>query len=505
MYLRPAHFLRQKCAYVNIKDHLIPVHKYKCTDVPLCTSVRYVHNDKYGQPTPSTHPHLLKKGEVNVGITRTEFQHRRQKLVEKILGNNKLSGRGLIILPSARKKYMIDQIPYFFRQDTDFRYLTGCLQPNSILAIEFTESSSSSYLLLRENTAYEEKWDGPRFGFREATEFFGVDETFSVNTFQEYLYRFGKENLKMDLWYDFVEPRDQETHKTVLDFISSLSNNNLSNIDPLREVIHEVRSVKSQPEINLMRKTCKIGAQALKKTISSSKHLSTELDYLATVDYHSRLAGAYHLAYPPVVATGDNANTIHYIAATQATRDGDLMLMDSGSEYHGYSSDITRTWPVSGDFSKGQSVIYDIVLECQEKLINSIIPGETSIDKLYRSMQTQLAKSLQSAGIIDEQDPSTAMRFVHLYCPHNVGHHLGMDVHDCASVSKQVPLVAGNIITVEPGIYIRKDNTRVSEEFRGQGIRIEDDLLITETGCEILTKDCPKTKSELQDIIKNAT
>jgi Xaa-Pro aminopeptidase len=482
--------------------------KYKlCTTSNQCQNVRFVHykNDqrKYGQPTPITHPHLLMEGEVNVGIIKEEFVQRRKNLVDKILSSNRINGRGLIILPSARKKYMVDHIPHFFRQDTDFRYLTGCLQPQSLLVIDFTETSHQTYLLLNDNTAYEEKWEGPRFGFQEATEFFGMDEVLSVHSFQEVLTKLTKDKIKLNLWYDFLNPRDEEIHQDILEFIKSLGQaHNLNNIHPLRDVLHELRSVKSSAEISLMRKTCEIGALGLMKTISSSKHLSSELDYLATIDYYSRLAGASYLAYPPVVASGNNANTIHYIAATDTVRPGDMMLMDSGCEYHGYSSDITRTWPVSGQFTQAQEVLYDIVLECQQTLIKSIVPNETTIDDLYRRMLRELCKSLQHAGIIKEQEESAALRFVHLYCPHNVGHHLGMDVHDCATLNKNTPLVPGNVITVEPGLYIRQDNDKVPLEFRGQGLRIEDDILITKSNCEILTEGCPKSKKEIQNLVK---
>eukprot|EP00088_Acartia_fossae_P052634 TRINITY_DN5955_c0_g1_i2.p1 TRINITY_DN5955_c0_g1~~TRINITY_DN5955_c0_g1_i2.p1 ORF type:complete len:303 (+),score=41.25 TRINITY_DN5955_c0_g1_i2:430-1338(+) len=302
-----------------------------------------------------------------------------------------------------------------------------------------------------------------------------------------------------------MEVRDQETHDILLEFISSLGvAQSLHNINPLRETLHEMRSLKTRSEIDLMRKTCQIGAQSLKKTIQSSKNLNTELDYLATIDYHSRLAGANYLAYPPVVAAGNNANTIHYISACDTARSCDMMLMDAGCEYHGYSSDITRTWPVSGEFSECQKILYDIVLECQENLIKSITPWETSITSLYKQMLKQLARSLQVAGIIKDIDEESAVRLVHLYCPHNVGHHLGMDVHDCATVNKHIPLVPGNIITVEPGLYLRHNHDRVPPEFRGLGLRIEDDILITDSGCEVLTSECPKSRNELQNLINGS-
>jgi len=291
-------------------------------------------------------------------------------------------------------------------------------------------------------------------------------------------------------------------NKTVQSFISSIDRANFNTILPIRDLCHELRSVKSTSEIKLMRKTCEIGAKALSHAMAASKDLNTENQFLATVDHQSRMLGANFLAYPPVVGTGNNANTIHYIAATDSVNPGDLILIDAGCEYHGYTSDITRTWPVKGKFSDAQTIVYQLVLQCQQTLIRSIRPGETSISCLYKQMQSLLANSLRSAGIISQSlDDATAARYVHLFCPHNVGHHLGMDVHDCASVSKTRALVPGNVITVEPGVYINKHDSSVPEEFRGIGIRIEDDVLINQSGCEVLSSDCPTSLQEIQAIV----
>lgn len=466
--------------------------------------VRSVSSQKFGQPHPSTHTHLLKDDEVNVGITKSEFIARRENLASRILENLGRNKNTLVILPSTRKKFMIDHIPYFFRQDTDFRYLTGCLQPETVLVLEITKDSCRSILFMKANTKYEEKWEGPRFGFREAIDFFGVDDVLSSQTLQDYLYRYSCDNTNFNICYDMVDPRDLETDKTVQSFIASIDRSNFQTIQSLRDEIHQLRSVKSEPEIELMRQTCRIGATALKRTMAASRSLVAEQQFLATVDYESRMQGADHLAYPPVVAAGNNANTIHYIAATGRVNPGDLILMDAGCEYHGYSSDITRTWPIAGHFSDAQKILYQLVLDCQQSLISSIAPGETSINTLYKHMQLHLANSLRSAGLISPSlDDVTATRFAHQFCPHNVGHHLGMDVHDCGSVSKSQPLVAGNVITIEPGIYINQHDPSVPAEFRGIGIRVEDDILINQSGCENLSSGCPKSIQEIQDLVLN--
>jgi len=423
--------------------------------------------------------------------------------VESLLGGN-VREKNLLILPSARTKYMVDHIPYFFRQDTDFRYLTGCLQSESVLVMEFSRSCAKSYLFMKENTVYDEKWEGKRFGFTEAVDFFGVDEVFSIHHLEEFINRATTENPALNLWYDLMEPRDGEVHKNILSAIAPVSQGpGRLMIEPIRQTLHQLRVLKSAAEAQLMRKSCEIGAAALRRTIAASPALRTELDLLATVDYESKIQGANHLAYPPVVAAGNNATVIHHISASGPIADSDIVLLDSGCEYHGYSSDVTRSWPVSGQFTDAQRILYEIVLECQTELIRGIQPDSTSIDGMYRNMQKLLGKGLQSAGLISSNhDEATATRFAHLFCPHNVGHHLGMDVHDCGTVPKSRPLVAGNVITVEPGVYIPNTNKSVPEEFRGIGIRIEDDILITDSGCDVLTASCPKSPQEIENIVQ---
>jgi len=266
--------------------------------------------------------------------------------------------------------------------------------------------------------------------------------------------------------------------------------------------LHNQRVIKSPSEISLMRKTCEIAATALNTTISKSRHLTSESQILASVDYECRMRGADYLAYPPVVASGNNANTIHYIACTSATNPADLVLVDAGCEYHGYASDITRTWPVGGSFSDPQLCIYQAVLETQQELLANIVPGVTTIDGLYRNMQEYLGKNLQSLGLIDKNSEYISAR-THEFCPHHVSHYLGMDVHDCAKASKKQPLQPGMIITVEPGCYIPAHKTAVDERFRGIGVRIEDDILITDSGVEVLSKGCPKDVDELQKLVEN--
>jgi len=465
---------------------------------------------KFGQPTEWTHPHIIGRGEVNHGIKKEEFHKRRERLVDQLLRSDlHRSGRlthssdqkHLLVLPSAKKQFMIDNIPYTYRQDTDFRYLTGCLQPDTVLVIEFTSESSKSILFCKEGTTYDEKWEGSRIGFREAVSFLGMDEAAPLSSLDGFLYDFIKLNKKVNLWYDFLEPRNQEVHNVMTQVAAERSS--LGSMDSPRPAIHQLRSVKSPAEVKLMKKSCQVGAEALKKTIEATAELDTEGELLATVEYHQRLGGACRAAYPAVVAGGEAACSIHYIKATQRLKGNELLLMDAGCEYHGYTSDITRTWPINGAFSTNQLRLYEAVLDTQQKLIHSIEPGTTTIDGLYRKMLVLLGQNLLEIGLIRPEDEKYVGARAADFCPHHVSHHLGMDVHDTASVSKTSPLQPGMVITVEPGCYIPSSSflDKVDPAFLGLGVRLEDDLLITESGVEILSSGCPSDPKDIERLM----
>ena len=273
----------------------------------------------------------------------------------------------------------------------------------------------------------------------------------------------------------------------------------INSLESPRQSLHELRVIKSPAEVNLMRETCRIGGLALKKTMMRSRELETEGQLLASLEFESRMAGASHLAYPPVVASANNATIIHYISATSQLHPGSLVLVDAGCEYHGYSSDITRTWPAGGVWSDPQLCLYQAVLETQLSLISSIRPGTSTVDSLYRDMQASLGKHLQHLGLIEEEAEYLTAR-THEFCPHHVSHYLGMDVHDCGKESKKLPLIPGMVITLEPGCYIPSGKAGVDPRWWGLGCRIEDDLLITEDGVEVLSSNCPKHVDDINQL-----
>ncbi|KAK2587546.1 hypothetical protein KPH14_003679 [Odynerus spinipes] len=468
------------------------------TNLPHQECVKKVSYQRFGQPTPMTHPHLLKDGEVVPGIHRNEFKQRRTKLMENITLNiNKRDQyrSQFIIIPSSSKVYMSDKIPYVFRQNTDFLYFCGCQEPNTILVITAVGDTFTSILFMNQKDQHSELWEGPRTGVEAAPDLFGVNRALPVTEFEKFFVSFINEHKSSTIWYDDSTVLQAQLHAKLNELVKV---SNVQKFVSPRSLFHEVRSIKSQSEINLMQKSCDIASMAIKKTIQTSKPGMSEHHLFAIVDYECRMNGAEFLAYPPVVAGGSNANIIHYIANNQIIQNGDMVLMDAGCEYHGYSSDITRTWPINGKFTPEQRILYEVVLDVQNELLKKVQEMPT-LDQLFHDMCSLLGKRLQEVGLIPRSlSGEKLISAAYSYCPHHVSHYLGMDVHDTAKVSTNVRIKPGMIITMEPGIYVNPKNSLAPQQFHGLGIRIEDDVLVKENSSLVLSRNCPKEITEIE-------
>lgn len=285
----------------------------------------------FGQPTYLTHPHLMKEGEVVPGIDLQEFKSRRSKLLERIIRNNSVSKNPtlthVVIIPSSSTVYISDKIPYVFRQNSDFLYFSGCQEPDSILMLTAKGDNFSSTIFMRKKDAHSELWDGPRTGVEAAPSLFGVDQALPVGEFERFFISFVNDNNKSMIWYDNANIIQSELHRKLTQLIK-IADNQMFNCP--KTVFHQIRSIKSKAEVALMQKSCDIASEAIAKTISVSRPGMSEHQLFATVDYESRMRGAEFLAYPPVVAGGKNACTIHYIKNNQIIKDGDMVLMDAG-------------------------------------------------------------------------------------------------------------------------------------------------------------------------------
>lgn len=460
---------------------------------------------KQGQPTHATHPHLLQEGELLPGVRQDEFRERRFRLMEGIhrhasKHDNSLK-QHLVVIPSATKVYMTEKIPYIFRQNTDFLYLSGCLEPDNALVLTGTRGDDHvSTLFVRKHDMHSELWDGPRTGVEGAPTLFGVDQAYALTDLEPFIASFTRSHRSFILWYDFMNPLQPDVHRTLREFLGDAWNKMWESPKPF---IHQLRLYKSPAEVALMKDSCRIASDAIAATIASSYPGVTEHQLFARVDYECRMRGAEYLAYPPVVAGGDRANIIHYISNNQVVTEGEMVLMDAGCEYHGYSSDITRTWPVSGRFSQSQRDLYEAVLSVQTELIRmcATLP---SLDSLFHAMCSLLGLRLQELGVLSSRSTQDELsRAAYSFCPHHVSHYLGMDVHDTALIPRSVPLEPGMVITVEPGIYVSPLNKLAPSQYHGLGVRIEDDVLITASGPIVLTAGCPKQIDDIEKLMSN--
>ncbi|XP_075888375.1 xaa-Pro aminopeptidase 3 [Nelusetta ayraudi] len=450
-----------------------------------------------GQPSPYTHPHLLKHGEVTPGLTQTEYELRRHKLASLIeaqadrLGPSASSGKHVVVVLSHPTRYMTNDIPYPFHQNQDFLYLSGVLEPDSALVLHGKGRPDQTILFVPRRDPGRELWDGPRSGRDGAAALTGIERVHSTEELGLVL----KSLNGSLLWYDGSPPAHPRLHQAHLTPLLE------SGPTPraLRPLIHSLRAVKSSAEVALMQAAGHISSQAFRRTMALSRGDVDEAVLFAKFDFENRIHGANFLAYPPVVAGGNRANTLHYINNNQIIKDGEMVLLDGGCEYFGYVSDITRTWPVNGKFSPAQAELYEAVLEVQRSCLSLCSPG-VSLDHIYSSMLALVGRQLRRLGVVKAAtSDADVLKAARRFCPHHVGHYLGMDVHDTPELSRSQPLQPGMAITIEPGLYISEDNDLAPKRFRGLGVRIEDDVVIQQPGAPlVLSRDAPKTIAEVE-------
>lgn len=450
-----------------------------------------------GQPSPFTHPHLLKPGEVTPGVTQSEFDLRRRRLASLIevqaerLGPPVSTATHVVVVLSHPTRYMSNDIPYHFHQNQDFLYLSGVLEPDSALVLFGERRPDQAALFVPRRDPGRELWDGPRSGKDGAAALTGVERVHCTEELGAVL-----KSLKGSvLWYDSSPPAHPRLHQTHLAPV--LEAGPLPR--PVRPLVHSLRALKSPAEVELMQAAGHITAQAFKRTMSFSRGDVDEAVLFAVFDFENRLHGANFLAYPPVVAGGNRANTLHYINNNQIIKDGEMVLLDGGCEYFGYVSDVTRTWPVSGKFSPAQAELYEAVLEVQRSCLALCSPG-VSLDHIYSTMLALIGRQLRRLAIVPPGcSDADLLKAARRYCPHHVGHYLGMDVHDTPELSRSQPLQPGMAITIEPGIYIGEDNEEAPPRFRGLGVRIEDDVVIRADGEPlVLSAGAPKSLADVE-------
>uniref|UniRef100_A0A8C9QV36 Xaa-Pro aminopeptidase 3 n=1 Tax=Spermophilus dauricus TaxID=99837 RepID=A0A8C9QV36_SPEDA len=467
---------------------------------------RRIPNRYLGQPSPFTHPHLLQPGEVTPGLSQVEYALRRHKLMSLIYTEaQEQSGTDQTVVVLSNPTYymlFLDSYRalYFVHQDNIFLYLCGFQEPDSILVLQSLPDkelpSHKAMLFVPRRDPSRELWDGPRSGTDGAIALTGVDEAYTLEEFQHLVPKLKAESNI--IWYDWMKPSHAQLHSDYMQSVTEAKARSKNKVRGVQHLVQRLRLIKSSAEIERMQIAGKLTSQAFIETMFASKAPVEEAFLYAKFEFECRARGADILAYPPVVAGGNRSNTLHYVKNNQLIKDGEMVLLDGGCEFSCYVSDITRTWPVNGRFTAAQAELYEAVLEIQRACLSLCSPG-TSLENIYSMMLTLTGQKLKELGIM-KNSKENAFKSARKYCPHHVGHYLGMDVHDTPDMPRSLPLQPGMVITIEPGIYIPEDDRDAPEKFRGLGVRIEDDIVVTRDSPLILSADCPKEINDIEQI-----
>jgi Xaa-Pro aminopeptidase len=417
----------------------------------------------------------------------------------------RMEPRSVAIIPSAREATRSNDTNYRFRQDSDFLYLTGFEEPESIAVVK-SDQDPHYTLFVRPRDPEREIWDGRRAGVEGAKTNFGADESFPVAEFDEKLEEIldGAEKL----YYRLGVNSDLDAR--IINQIARMRAINRKPIHPPQTIIdpativHEMRVLKSSEEIELMQVAADIAAEAHCEAMKSVRAGMQEYEVEALIERVFRQRGAAGPAYTSIVGGGANATVLHYINNDGELHEGELLLVDAGAEYKGYASDITRTFPIDGRFTKPQRDIYDLVLKAQLACVEMVRPGTTH-DQLKQHSIEVLTEGMVELGLL-EGKPAEIIKekkYEKFYM-HGLGHMLGIDVHDVGRYyfgKESRALEPGVVMTVEPGIYISPDTKDVPAEYLGIGVRIEDDVLCTASGPRVLTSKVPKQAEEIEELM----
>jgi len=420
---------------------------------------------------------------------------------------NRMLPDSVAIIPSANEATRSNDTHYRFRQDSDLFYLTGFEEPESIAVITNVKERPQYILFVRPRDPEREIWDGRRAGVEGAVNSFGAVEAFPIAELNKKL----PDLLSgaRSLYYRLPSNRP-ELDDSVLQQISQLRAGIRrgvaapeSIVDPAG-IIHELRLIKSQEEIRIMQQSADIAAAAHVEAMKAVRPGMMEYELEALIEFNFRKSGASAPAYSSIVGGGANATVLHYVNNDDTLRDGDLVLVDAGAEYKGYASDITRTFPVNGRFSEAQREIYELVLETQVSCVNMAQPGVT-MEELKSHSIRMLTEGMVRLGLLkgETEELITREKYKQFYM-HGLGHYLGMDVHDVGRYQidgQPRKLEPGMVITVEPGVYIAPGTKDIPEKYLGIGIRIEDDVLITESGRKVLSCKVPKVIDEIESLM----
>ena len=438
-----------------------------------------------------------------IHIPKSEYARRRKALMAQMEPNS------IAILPAAAVAIRNRDVEHVYRQDSDFQYLSGFPEPEAVVVLIPGREYGEYVLFCRERNPQRELWDGLRAGQEGAIRDFGADDAFPINDIDEIL-------------PGLIEGRDRvysamgshaEFDRHLMEWINVIRSKAHLGAQPPNEfvaldhLLHDMRLYKSAAEIKVMREAASISARAHVRAMQACRPGLHEFSIEAELDYEFRKGGAKMPAYGSIVASGRNACILHYQQNDAPLKGGDLVLIDAGCEIDCYASDITRTFPVSGTFSPEQKAIYELVLKSQEAAFAAIGPNK-HWNQAHEATVQVITEGLVELGLLQgDVDELIANETYKTFYMHRAGHWLGMDVHDVGDYKvggEWRVLEVGMTLTVEPGIYISPDNQQVAKKWRGIGVRIEDDVVVTKKGCEILTNGAPKSVAQIEALMAAA-
>ncbi|HKA20935.1 MAG TPA: aminopeptidase P N-terminal domain-containing protein [Blastocatellia bacterium] len=431
--------------------------------------------------------------------SKPDTKARREEFMGRIAG-------AIAIFPAAPTAIRNSDVEHPYRQDTDFYYLSGFEEPNAVAVLTPDHPEHKYVLFVQPKDREREVWTGWRAGPDSARQDYGADAAFTIDKLDEELpklaqnadriyYRFGGDptfdERLIGLIRHFQRVRQRE------------GTGPSSVIDPA-DILHEMRLIKNPGELEILRKAVDITCEGHLAAMGAIKPGAYEFEIDAVVGYTFRRNGSPRAGYASIVGAGANATVLHYTTNNKRIEEGDLVLIDAGAEFGYYTGDVTRTLPANGRFSKEQAELYELVLEAQLQAIASVRPGETFVEPHERAVRV-LTEGLVRVGLLsgDVGKLIEEGAFKKFYM-HRTSHWLGMDVHDAGPykvADEWRRLAPGMVLTVEPGIYIAEDLNDVDPRYRGIGIRIEDDVLVTETGQEVLSERVPKSIEDIERVM----
>ena len=429
--------------------------------------------------------------DLNISI----FKERRAKVASQMESNS------ILMLCSSNIVPRNNDTTFPFRQDSNFYYLTGFNEPNSVMLLK---SDGTAYIFCRNKNPELEKWDGFMWGYQAAADEFNFDDGFNINDIDQLAPQIINGTSTVYALVGKNKDFDQQVIKWITAANSMERHQGNIDLKNFSNQLGMMRLVKEDSELSLMRKSCEIAALTHKAVISKAKVGMSEFDLETMYLNEFKSHGSKDISYTPIVAGGERACILHYIDNNQPIADGELVLVDAGCEWGLYASDITRTYPINGKFSAEQRAVYDVVLEAHNKACEAIQIGANCTDP-QKASELSLSQGLKDLGLLTQSmDEIMDKQLFREFYYHKIGHWLGLDVHDDCPYSigeKEVTFQKNMVMTIEPGIYVNQ-TANVDDKWKGIGIRIENDILATDTGYENLTSLVPSNADEIEGLMQ---